>query len=129
MASIFTKIINNELPSYRIHEDELTISILTLHQIQLGHTLVIPKVEVNHWYDVPENYLFQVEKNGAAIAKAIKQATGCTRVLKTAIGFEVPHYHLHLIPAWSMADLNFSAAKAFSEEECRAIQAKIKSYL
>lgn len=129
MASIFTKIINNELPSYRIHEDELTISILTLQQIQLGHTLVIPKLEVNHWFEVPENYLLQVEKNGAMIAKAIRQATGCTRVLKTAIGFEVPHYHLHLIPAWSMADLNFSTAKQFPDEECRAIQSKIKALL
>jgi histidine triad (HIT) family protein len=129
MASIFTRILNNELPSYRIHEDELTFSILTLQQIQLGHTLVIPKLEVNHWYEVPENYLLQVEKNGALIAQAIRQATGCVRVLKAAIGFEVPHYHLHLVPAWSMADLNFSAAKQFSDDECRAIQAKIRALL
>lgn len=129
MASVFTKIINGELPAYRIHEDELTISILTLEQVRLGHTLVIPKVEVNHWFDVPEESLLRVEKNAQKIAKAIKSATGCERVLKVAVGFEVHHYHLHLIPAWTMADLNFSLGKKFPEAETKEIQSKIISAL
>lgn len=127
MASIFTKIISGELSSFKIHEDELTISILALDQVNLGHTLVIPKKEVNHWFDVPEIDYIQVQLNAQKIAKAIKQATGCTRVLTTAVGFEVPHYHLHLIPAWSMADLSFAKAQRKSQEEMLDIQRKIIS--
>ena len=129
MASIFTKIINGELPSYKIYEDELTIAILALDQVTWGHTLVIPKQEVNHWFDVPEKPYLQVQKNAQKIAKAIQKATGCPRILTTAIGFEVPHYHLHLIPAWSMADLNFAKAQRRSDGEMIEIQNKIKQNL
>jgi histidine triad (HIT) family protein len=129
MASIFTKIISGELPSYKIHEDELTITILTIEPIHLGHCLVIPKQEVNHWFDVPEAAYLQVQVNAQKVAKAIKAATGCSRVLTAAIGFEVQHYHLHLIPAWSMADLNFSKASKRSEAEMKEIQAKIQKAL
>lgn len=125
MASVFTKIINGELPSFRIYEDDLTIAILTLEQIKLGHTLVIPKAEVNHWFDTPKESLLRVEENAAKIAKAIQKATGCKRVLKVAVGFEVPHYHLHLIPAEQISDLNFSLGKKFPEAESKAIQEKI----
>lgn len=125
MASIFTKIINGELPSYKIHEDDLTISFLALDQINLGHVLVVPKKEVNHWFDVPEADYNRVGNNAQKIGKAIVKATGCKRVLTTAIGFEVPHYHLHLIPAWSMADLSFAKAQRRSEAEMKDIQHKL----
>lgn len=125
MASVFTKIISGEIPSYKIHEDELTITILTIEPIHLGHCLVIPKQEVNHWFDVPEAAYLQVQKNAQNVAKAIKTVTGCSRVLTAAIGFEVQHYHLHLIPAWSMADLNFSKAAKRSDAEMKEIQAKL----
>lgn len=129
MASVFTKIISGEIPSYKIHEDDLTITILTIEPIHLGHCLVIPKQEVNHWYDVPEAAYLQVQKNAQKVAKAIKSVTGCSRVLTAAIGFEVQHYHLHLIPAWSMADLNFSKASKRSETEMKEIQEKIRAAL
>ncbi|MBX2995037.1 MAG: HIT family protein [Bdellovibrionaceae bacterium] len=129
MASVFTKIISGEIPSYKIHEDDLTITILTIEPIHLGHCLVIPKQEVNHWYDVPEAAYLQVQKNAQKVAKAIKAVTGCSRVLTAAIGFEVQHYHLHLIPAWSMADLNFSKASKRSETEMKEIQEKIRAAL
>ncbi|PIS12152.1 MAG: HIT family protein [Bdellovibrio sp. CG10_big_fil_rev_8_21_14_0_10_47_8] len=125
MASIFTNIIQGELPSYKILEDELTISILTIEPIHLGHTLVIPKLEVNHWFDVPEKDYVQVSLNAQKVAKAIQKATGCPRVLTAAVGFEVQHYHLHLIPAWSMADLSFSKAQKRSDGEMKEIQQKI----
>lgn len=125
MASVFTKIISGEIPSYKIHEDELTITILTIEPIHLGHCLVIPKQEVNHWFDVPEAAYLQVQKNAQNVAKAIKTVTCCSRVLTAAIGFEVQHYHLHLIPAWSMADLNFSKAAKRSDAEMKEIQAKL----
>lgn len=129
MASIFTRIINGELPCYKIHEDELTISFLALDQVNLGHTLVVPKAEVNHWMDVPEKDFVRVQLNAQKIAKAIQKATGCPRVGTMVAGFEVPHYHLHLIPAWSIPDLSFKGAKKLPEAEMKAIQAKIISYL
>lgn len=129
MASIFTKIISGELPSYKIYEDDLTIAFLALDQINLGHTLVVPKEEVNHWFDVPEKAYARVGANAQKIGKAIKAATGCSRVLTAAIGFEVPHYHLHLIPATSMADLNFAKATRRSEAEMKDIQKKITELL
>ena len=125
MSSVFTKIISGELPCYKIHEDELTFSFLALDQINLGHTLVIPKQEINHWMDVPENAYVQVAKNAQSIGKAIREVTHCPRVVTTAVGFEVPHYHLHLIPAWSIADLSFSKATRRSSEEMTDIQKKI----
>ncbi len=125
MASVFTKIIRGELPSYKIHEDELTIAILTLDQVKLGHTLVIPKEEVNHWFDVPEKTYLRVQLNACVLAKAIMQATQCKRVLTAVIGFEVAHFHLHLIPAWSLDDLNFKAAKKYADDQMREIQKKI----
>ena len=127
--SVFTKIIQGELPSYKIYEDDLVIAILALDQINLGHTLVIPKEEINHWFDVPEKTYLTLQKTSQKIGQAIKSATGCSRVLTAAIGFEVPHYHLHLIPAWSMADLNFTKAKRHSDAEMTEILKKIKSQL
>lgn len=129
MASIFIKIINGELPSYKIYEDELTYSFLALDQVNLGHTLVVPKKEVNHWFDVPEADYLAVAKNAQKIAKAIQKATGCPRVGTMVAGFEVPHYHLHLIPAWSIPDLSFAKAKRLGEAEMKSIQEKIISFL
>lgn len=125
MASVFTKIIAGELPSYKLFEDEETIAILTIEPIQLGHALVIPKKEINHWFDVPDALLGKIQTNASRLAKAIQAATGAPRILTTAVGFEVPHYHLHLIPAWDPSDLHFSKAKRRSEEEMKLIQKKI----
>lgn len=125
MASIFTKIINGELPAYKIHEDELTLSFLALDQVNLGHVLVIPKEEINHWFDVPAETFTRIGLNSQKIAKAIKAATDCPRVGTMVAGFEVQHYHLHLIPAWSIPDLDFKRAKRYSDQEMKAIQAKI----
>lgn len=122
MASIFTKIINGELPSYRVHEDDLTISILALDQVNLGHVIVIPKQEVNHWFDVPPETFTRVGLNAQKIAVAIKKATNCPRVGTITAGFEVPHYHLHLIPAWSIPDLDFKRAKRHSDDEMKKIR-------
>lgn len=129
MASIFTKIIQGELPSYKIHEDELTYSFLALDQVNPGHTLVIPKQEVNHWLDVPESSFTRVHLNAQKIGKAIMKATSCPRIGTIVAGFEVPHFHLHLIPAWSIPDLNFSRAKRLSSEEMQNLQKKIIDYL
>jgi len=127
--SVFTKIINGELPSFKIHEDDLTISILTIEPIALGHTLVITKQEINSWLDVPAEIYTRVHLNSQKIGHAIKKATGCPRVGQIVAGFEVPHYHLHLIPAWSIPDLNFARAQKRSQDEMLKIQTEMLKYL
>ncbi len=125
MASIFTKIIDGELPSYKIFEDDLTIAILALDQVNPGHVLVVPKQETNHWFDVPAETYSRVGLNAQKIAKAIQKVTGCPRVGTLVAGFEVPHYHLHLIPAWSIPDLDFKRAKRLPETEMVALKENI----
>ena len=129
MASIFTKIISGEIPSYKIYEDELTLSILALDQVNPGHVLVIPKQEVNHWFDVPAEIFHRVGLNAQKIAKAIKKSTGCPRVGTITAGFEVPHYHLHLIPAWTIPDLDFKRAKRLPDDEMKKIREQILAHL
>jgi histidine triad (HIT) family protein len=129
MSSLFTRIINSELPCYKIHEDELTFSFLALDQVNLGHTLVIPKQEINSWLEVPEKIYTQIHLNSQKIGRAIQKATNCPRVGQMVAGFEVPHYHLHLIPAWGIPDLNFSKAKRHSDEEMKKIQKAITHHL
>nr|WP_295900440.1 HIT family protein [uncultured Bdellovibrio sp.] len=129
MASIFTKIINGELPSYKIYEDDRVLSFLALDQVNLGHTLVICKEEINHWTEVPSETYAHLHKISQKIGKAILKASGSPRVGQMVAGFEVPHYHLHLIPAWSIPDLDFKRAKRRSDEEMKQIQAEIIKYL
>ncbi len=126
MPSVFTKIIRGEIPSYKVFEDDLTIAILALDQVTLGHTLVIPKQEVDHWFEVPLEAYLQVQENAQRIGRALQLAMRCPRVLTATIGFEVSHFHLHLIPAWSMQDLNFSKAKRHPEAEMQDVLKKIR---
>jgi len=118
-----------DLPCYKIFEDEYTFSILALDQVNLGHTLVIPKLEIDSFIDLPEPHYSAVFKNAQRISKAIKNATQCPRVGTIIAGFEVPHFHYHLIPAWSIPDLSFTRAKKRTPEEMSEIQKKIISFL
>ncbi|KHD89712.1 MAG: HIT family hydrolase [Bdellovibrio sp. ArHS] len=129
MPSIFTKIIQGELPSYKIYEDDQILSFLALDQVNLGHTLVICKEEINHWTEVPAETYSHLHQVSQKIGKAILKASGAPRVGQMVAGFEVPHYHLHLIPAWSIPDLDFKRAKRRSDEEMKQIQAAIITHL
>jgi histidine triad (HIT) family protein len=129
MASIFTKILKGELPSYKITEDEHCFSILALDQVNLGHVLVIPKVEIDSFMDVPEPHYSAVFKNAKIISQAIRTATQAPRVAAIIAGFEVNHFHLHLIPAWSLGDVSFSKAQRRLPNEMLEIQKKIVSIL
>ena len=125
MASVFTKIISGELPSYKIYEDDKIISFLSIDPVNLGHTLVVCKDEINHWTEVPPEIYAHLHQVSQKIGKAILKATGSPRVGQIVAGFEVPHYHLHLIPAWSIPDLDFKRAQRRSETEMKEIQSKI----
>ncbi len=125
MASVFTKIMNGELPSYKIFENEHCLAILALDQIRAGHTIVFPKGEVDHYMDVPGAPYEAVMKAAQPIGRAIRAATGCKRVGLAVQGFEVPHFHLHLIPLMGVEDFDFRKAKRLPEAEMKEIQAKV----
>lgn len=125
MASVFTKIISGELPCYKIYEDETVFAFLALDQVNLGHTLVICKEEINSWMEVPTETYQHLHKVSQRIGLAVRKASGAPRVGQIVAGFEVPHYHLHLIPAWSIPDLDFKRAQKRTNEEMLQIQSAI----
>jgi histidine triad (HIT) family protein len=111
MPSIFTKIINGEIPCYKIAEDDNFIAFLDIMPLAIGHTLVVPKVEVDKLFDNTTEVLGELLVFAQPIAKAIEQAMPCNRVGISAIGLEVPHTHLHLVPINSANDINFTREK------------------
>lgn len=129
MASIFTRIIAGELPAFKVFEDEWTLAILALDQVNPGHTLMIPKIEVDHWWQVPEPHYSHLQTQAQRVGKAQMKAFGCPRVGTLVAGFEVPHFHLHLIPAWSIPDLDFRRAKRLTNDQMAEILSKLKSHL
>lgn len=129
MASLFTKIINGEIPCSKVYENEWVFAFLDIKPVHLGHTLVIPKKEVNKFYDCDEPYFSEVFSAAKKLSPAIEKATGCKRVTAAILGFEVPHFHLHLIPSDSIAGASFSNASAVSNEELNKMQKKILSFL
>ncbi|MBA5629634.1 HIT family protein [Moheibacter lacus] len=130
MSSIFTKIINGEIPSYKIAEDENFIAILDAFPLVKGHVLVIPKKEVDKIFDLDKETYLGLMNFAYEIAPAIEKAIPCLRVGIAVIGLEVPHVHVHLVPMNTMNDINFSQPKIkVSPEEMTEIATKIKSSL
>lgn len=127
MASIFTRIINGEIPSYKIAENDKFFAFLDINPLQVGHTLVIPKQEVDVFFDLSDELLAEILVFSKSIAKAIKEYTKCDRVGVSVIGLEVPHAHVHLIPINGMNDMNFAnPKKAYSKEEFEEIAKSIR---
>lgn len=127
MASIFTRIINGEIPCYKIAENDKFFAFLDINPLQAGHTLVIPKEETDVFFDLSEDLLSEIMVFSKPIAKAIKDYTNCDRVGVSVIGLEVPHAHVHLIPINGMSDMNFaSPKKQFSKEEFEEIAKNIQ---
>lgn len=129
MASIFTRIIQGEIPCHRIFEDEETIAFLDINPIQPGMTLVVPKKEIDSLYDLEEDLYTKVFLTVKKIAPAIQKATNAPRIGIVVEGFEIPHAHVKLIPIASGHDLNPEHAKETSPEELAAMAEKIKSFL
>ena len=128
MATIFSKIIAGEIPSYRIHEDERYYAFLDINPLAEGHTLVIPKVETDYLFDLEDELLAGMTVFAKKVAMAIDQVMVCKRVGVAVLGLEVPHAHIHLIPINNLHDIEFSRPKLkFSEEEFRATAAKISA--
>ncbi|QXP56962.1 HIT family protein [Cellulophaga sp. HaHa_2_95] len=129
MASIFTKIINGEIPCYKIAENEDFFAFLDINPNAKGHTLCIPKKEVNKIMDLDDATYIGLMAFSKKVGQALESAIDCKRVGMTVIGLEVPHVHVHLIPLNEMKDATFQHKVKFSEEEFIAIAEKIKAEL
>ena len=125
MASIFTKIINGEIPSYKIAEDENYYAFLDINPNAKGHTLVIPKREENKLFDLSEEEYSGLMSFSYRVAKAIEKTITCERVGMSVIGLEVPHVHVHLIPINTMADMQFINKVKLTNEEFVELAEKI----
>lgn len=128
MASIFSKIIAGEIPSYKIYEDEYTYAFLDISPIHTGHTLIVPKIEVDHFFEVPSPYYEAVFAAAKKIAPVLQKSFGTKRVVSAIAGFDVPHFHLHLIPGDDMSALDSSKATKASPEALKEAQDCILSH-
>jgi histidine triad (HIT) family protein len=124
--TIFSKIITGEIPSFKIAENEFFFAFLDINPLVEGHTLVIPKLEVDNFFDIPGDYLKEILLFAKPIAKAIEKSFDCNRCGISVIGLEVPHAHMHLVPINKADDLNFTRKKLNpSQEELKTAQQKI----
>jgi histidine triad (HIT) family protein len=127
MATIFTRIINGEIPCYRIAEDERYFAFLDINPLKAGHTLVVPKKETDYFFDLDDDQLTGIIVFSKKVAAAIKEAYPCNRIGIAILGLEVPHAHIHLVPMDSMEDVNFKNPKLrFTPEEFQIIAEKIR---
>ena len=118
MATLFSKIISGEIPSYKIAENDDFLAFLDIMPLAIGHTLVIPKKEIDYIYDLPDNLLAQLMIFSKEVAKKIEKVIDCERIGISVIGLEVPHAHIHLIHMNTVSDMNFSKEKLkLSEDE------------
>ena len=130
MASIFTKIINGDIPSYKIAEDDNCIAFLDVFPLKRGHVLVVPKKEVDYIFDLDSKTYDQLMAFSKTVAVALKKTISCKRVGLTVVGLEVPHAHIHLIPINSVNDMNFANEKLqLTSEEFSNIAIQIKENL
>ncbi len=130
MASIFTKIVNGEIPCHKVAESTKYLAFLDINPLVEGHTLVIPKEEVDYIFDLKDELLGGLMVFSKQIAKAIEKTFPCERVGVTVIGLEVPHAHVHLIPMQTMADISFQNPKMkISHEDLAEIAAQIRNNL
>lgn len=126
MTSTFTKIINGEIPCYKVAENEFNIAFLDISPICFGHVLVVPKIEVDYIFDVEDNSYLQLWVFAKEVAKKIEKVVECKRIGISVIGLEVPHTHIHLVPLNTIEDINFSKPKlSFTDKELKELAEKI----
>jgi histidine triad (HIT) family protein len=130
MASVFSKIVSGEIPCYKVAEDDNFLAFLDINPLKAGHTLVIPKEEIDYLFDIDDTLLSKMMVFSKKVARALGGAVPCKRVGITVLGFDVPHAHIHLVPMEDMQDMNFRNPKLkLSPEEFREIAARINSRL
>lgn len=128
MASIFSKIVSGEIPSYKVYEDDKFLAFLDIFPLRKGHTLVIPKQEVDYIFDLDNQTLSDLHLVSKKVAKAIEKVIPCNRIGVSVVGLEVPHAHIHLIPIDGVYDMDFSKEKLqLTKEEFSKIAAEIEA--
>ena len=129
MSSIFTKIVNGEIPCYKIAEDENYLAFLDVNPNAKGHTLCIPKQEINKIFDMEEEHYLGLMKFARKVAKALEKTVACKRIGVAVVGLEVPHVHVHLIPLQEMDDMRFQRKTSLTPEEFQELAKQIASNL
>ncbi len=130
MPSIFTRIIQGEIPCYKVAENEQFLAFLDINPLKKGHTLVIPKIEVDYIFDLPDQTLGELHVFAKKVALAIQKEIPCNRVATVVLGMEVPHTHIHLIPIESERDIHFTNPRVpLSKEEFALIANRIQGHL
>ena len=129
MSSIFTKIINGEIPAYKITENEKFLAFLDVNPNAKGHTLCVPKQEINKIFEMDEDLYLELMQFSRKIAIALEKAMDCKRVGMAVVGLEVPHVHVHLIPLNEMDDMRFSKKVKLEKEEFERIVKEVQKYL
>lgn len=125
MPTIFTRIINGEIPCHKILEDEKHLAFLDVRPIAVGHTLVIPKKEVNYIFDLDDKTMAELMVFAGKTAKMIQKQVPCSKIGMMVAGLEVPHVHIHLVPIQKVTDLNFANAKPADQKELAELAHKI----
>jgi len=129
MPSLFSRIVAGEIPAYKVAENESCIAFLDINPLAKGHTLVIPKKEIDYVFDIEDDLYKELWLFSKKVAAAIEKAVPCKRIGVAIIGLEVPHVHIHLIPMNCVSDMNFAMPKlSFSKEEMEQTTAEIRKY-
>lgn len=129
MASIFTKIIKGEIPCYKVAEDDNFIAFLDVNPNAKGHTLCVPKQEINKIFDMEEEHYLALMKFSRKVAKALEKTVDCKRIGVAVVGLEVPHVHVHLIPLQDMDDMRFERKTSLTKEEFEDLAKAIQKNL
>jgi len=126
MSSLFTKIVNGEIPCHKIAENDKFLAFLDIMPLAVGHTLIIPKTEVDYFFDLDDDLLSEINLFAKDVAKKIEAAIPCQRIGIAVIGLEVPHAHMHLVPLQQVSDINFERPKLkMSQEDLASTAEKI----
>lgn len=128
-ASLFMRIIRKELPSFEVYDDAHVYGFLAKDALRHGHVLLIPKLEVDYFVDVPEPYYSAVFQAAKPVSRAIQEVTGCVRIGTLIAGWDVPHFHYHLVPMFEYQDLDPERARSYSDAENRSMAAAIRQAL
>ncbi|MBU6220041.1 MAG: HIT family protein [Bacteroidetes bacterium] len=128
MPSIFSRIINGEIPAWKVAESEHFLAFLDVNPLAKGHTLIVPKVETDYFFDLSDEEISGIMLFSKKVASALRSTLPCLRIGMSVIGLEVPHAHVHLVPLNNMGDINFSNSRLnLSSEEMEAVAASIRS--
>ncbi len=129
MSSLFTRIVQGEIPCHKLAEDDRFLAFLDIRPIRLGHALVIPKEEIDYFFDLDDERIGDIMRFAKPVAKAIEHVVPCKRVGVIVVGLEVPHAHVHLVPIEQIGDINFAHARAVDDEALAATAEKIRAVL